>query len=75
MYNGEALDDYQISALTQKKKVTILAFPRGCVICAGCKDDPEVDKTYLRVLPMLYDVRDNEQNRLAEEELIRSGLY
>lgn len=75
MHNAADLDDYQVTALTRKKKVTILAFLKGCIICAGSKEDKEVKKVYSKVLPMLYSCRDSDENKAAEAELIRKGLY
>lgn len=69
------LDDYQLNVLTKKKKITILAFSGGCIICAGTTDPEEMVKTYSKVLPMLSSCRDSEANKLAEAELIRKGLY
>lgn len=75
IHNPDELDDYQVEALTQKKNVTILAFPKGRIICAGCKSPKEVYKAYIKVLDMLASCEDNEANKAAEANIIDQMLY
>ena len=75
LHNAEDLDDYQVSALTKKKKVTVLVFPKGCAICAGCKKDKEVHRAFIKVFPLLVSVRANERNKAAQADIIKRGLY
>jgi len=70
-HNPDDLNDYQVKALTQKKNVTVLAFLKGRVICAGTKSNKEALKTFAKVMPMLASCADTEQNRAAEAELVR----
>ena len=71
LHNPDELNDYQVDALTQKKNETILVFSGGRIICAGCRSDAAVCKSFDKVMPMLENCADNEHNRAAEAEHIK----
>ena len=70
LHNPDELNDDQVKTLTQKKNVTVLAFPKGRIICAGGKSDKEVLKTFIKVTAMLVSCEANDANKIIEAELL-----
>jgi TATA-box binding protein (TBP) (component of TFIID and TFIIIB) len=71
IHNADDLDEYQVEALTKKKNVTILVFPKGRIICAGCKNRDQIIKAYAKSLDILASCSGTPENKLAEEKLIK----
>lgn len=71
LHNPDELDDYQVEALTQKKNETILVFSGGRIICAGCRSDAAVCKSFDKVMPMLENCQDSEMNKAAEADHLK----
>ena len=71
LHNPDELDDYQVEALSQKKNETILVFSGGRIICAGCRSDAAVCKSFDKVMPMLENCQDSELNKAAEADHLR----
>lgn len=75
---NDVLDDTSLSAnevLEQKylspkkkKKITILVFEKGRIICAGCKSRNSIIKSYDKVLGILEICRDSPVNMSIEAE-------
>jgi TATA-box binding protein (TBP) (component of TFIID and TFIIIB) len=50
----------------KKKKITILVFEKGRIICAGCKSRNSIIKSYDKVLAILEPCRDSAVNKAIE---------